>query len=95
MALADMMSRQGYNGNVEYQGQIVPVRNGQAEFGGEKFIVSDDGRIVVNERSELVGIISGGKFQQATPEIVEQLKQEGAFDEQPQGMAEQAPQQVL
>lgn len=80
----------GFNGTVMYNGTPVAVRNSVAIVDGEKYIVSDDGSLVVNERGELAGIIQDGTFIEATPEIVDQLRQQGVFGEQPEGMAAQA-----
>lgn len=80
-----------FNGMVTFQGQPVEVRNGQASIQGETFTVSDDGMLVVDDERRFVGLIQDGQFIQATPEIIDQLKQAGVFEnEQSQGMAAQA-----
>lgn len=82
-----------YNGTVQYQGKPVIVKDSIAEVGGERFIVSDDGRIVVNDQRQFVGTIQNGKFMPVTPELIEQFKQEGVFEnEQSQNAAAQAAQ---
>ena len=81
-----------FNGTVTYQDKSFEVKNSVAIVDGEKYIVSDDGRLVVNTKMELVAIIQNGELQPATPEIIDQLRQQGVFGEQPQGMAAQAPQ---
>lgn len=84
-------SPQGYSGTVMFQGQPIQVQNGQAEFDGERFIVSDDGMLVVNDKRQFVGTIQDGEFIEVTPELIDQFKQMGVFEgEQSQGMAPQA-----
>jgi hypothetical protein len=80
-----------FNGVVKFQGQPVEVKNGQAVIQGDTFTVSDDGMLVVDSDRRFVGLIQDGQFIQATPEIIDQLKQAGVFEnEQSQGMAAQA-----
>lgn len=69
-----------YNGTVDYNGQPINVTNGIADFGGEKFQVSNDGMIVANAQRQFIGTIQNGKFIQATPEIIDQFKQMGVFE---------------
>jgi hypothetical protein len=60
---------------------------------GEKYIVSDDGKIVVNMKREFVGTIQNGKFLPATPELIDQFQKQGIFEsEQPQGTPAQTAQ---
>ncbi len=83
---------ESYNGEVRVGDKTVKVRGGFARVGNDVFMVSDDGRLVVDKDQHVVGIIDNGEFHQATPEIIEQLKHEGLIGEQPQNPATQAPQ---
>jgi hypothetical protein len=84
-ALSGMQSAQPqqspkFNGTVTFQGQPIQVSDGLAQFGGENFTVSDDGRVVANEKRQFVGTILNGKFVMATPEIIDQFKKQGVFE---------------
>lgn len=82
-----------FNGNVEYNGEQIKVRGGFANFEGEIFMVSDDGRIVADKDHHFIGTIQDGKFIPATPEIIHQFQQEGLLgnaNEQPKGSTTQA-----
>ena len=83
---------ESYNGVVQVGDKTVKVRGGFARVGNDVFMVSDDGRLVVDKNQHVVGIIDSGEFHQATPEIIEQLKHEGLISEQPQNPAQAAPQ---
>ena len=83
MGLLDGNSGQSskhFNGTVTYQGQTFQVVNGMCEVEGEKFFVSDDGRFVVDADHNVVAIIQDGQLVELTPELLDQLKQEGAIE---------------
>ena len=82
-----------FNGNVTYKGETVKVRGGFATYGDEIFMISNDGRLVVNKDGHIAGVIQEGEVKELTPEILDQLKQEGLVgDGKPQGTTPQAPQ---
>lgn len=67
-----------FNGVVTYEGQQLQVTNGKVSVGGEKFIVSNSGELVFNAKTrKFVGSIIDGVFMPATPELVQQLKEQG------------------
>ena len=81
----------GFTGQVLVDGQAVQVTGGAANFDGQDYIVSDDGQYVVDLEQHLVGLIQKGIFIPVTPEIIDQLKQQGVLsDEQPAGVPPQA-----
>lgn len=78
----------GFTGQVLVGGQPIEIVNGRVSFDGQDYIVSDDGKYVVDTQRRFVGIIQDGIFIEATPELIDQLSQMGVFEnEQPQGMA--------
>jgi len=75
---ANQMNPQGgFSGTVNVQGTPVEIKQGRASFQGQQFFVSNDGKYVVDPTRNLVGIIQDGSFVRATPEIIDQLRQEG------------------
>ena len=77
-----------FNGTVLVEGRPVQVINGVANFNGQTYYVSDDGKLVVDKNMGFIGIIHNGRFVPATPELVHQLSGQGLFQhEQPQSMA--------
>jgi len=73
----DPQQAQRFNGTVQSDQGPIEVKNGQATVDGQLFFVSDDGKYVANQKGGLVAIIQDGKVMQATPEIVDQLRQQG------------------
>lgn len=67
----------GFNGVVQSDEGPIKVVNGKASIGGQDYIVSDDGRLVVDLKGNLVSIIVNNKAMPITPEIEDQLRQEG------------------
>lgn len=70
---------QGFSGIVQSDEGPIKVVNGKANVGGQEYIVSDDGRLVVDLKGNLVSIIVNGKAMPVTPEIADQLRQEGVI----------------
>ena len=66
-----------FNGVIQSDEGPIEVRDGIAQVGGDVYFVSDDGMIVVDKNQNIVGVIRNGKVQQVTPEIADQLKQQG------------------
>lgn len=69
-----------FNGIVQYNGRQAKVVNGFVLVDGEPFFVNDDGTIVANKNREYMGSIFNGEFYPRTPELIDQLKQLGAFE---------------
>lgn len=69
-----------YNGTVDVMGTPVEVKNGAAEVKGQRFFVSNNGMVVVNEKKQIVGFVEGGKFKKNTPEHIELLKAQGLIE---------------
>jgi len=85
-----------FNGTVQSDEGPIDVKDGVANVGGETYYVSDDGQYVVDASKNLVAVIQNGKVVEITPEILDQLKQQGVIAgdnevEQPQNMANPAP----
>lgn len=58
---ADM--KDAYNGKVDVSGHEVEVKDGEVEFQGKKFFVSNNGEMVIEEQTKkVVGRIENGKF---------------------------------
>ena len=69
-----------YNGTVDVMGTPVEVKNGTAEVKGQRFFVSNNGMVVVNEKKQIVGFIEGGTFKKNTPEHIDLLKAQGLIE---------------
>ncbi len=67
----------GYNGGVVVDGKQVQVTEGVAEVGGQRFLVSDDGSMVVDQNQRIVGYIQDGQIRPMDAEHAEKLKQMG------------------
>jgi hypothetical protein len=67
----------GYNGVVVVDGKQVQVVEGVAEVGGQKFLVSDDGSMVVDQDQRIVGYIEEGQFKPMDAERASMLKEKG------------------
>ena len=70
----------GWSGVVEAFGRQVEVRNGVADFDGEKFFVSDDGVMVIDEQDMIVGKIENGQFIEADEEYLADLRAKGMIE---------------
>jgi hypothetical protein len=70
-----------FNGTVSVEGHPVQVKNGIAQFDGQEFNVfkvpGSELDLVIGPGGQFVGIVQGGQFVPATPEMIAQLKQQG------------------
>ena len=66
-----------FNGTVQSDDGPIEVKNGIAVVDKTAYFVSDDGRIVADKNGGIVAVIIDGKVVEPTPEIIDQLKQEG------------------
>ena len=73
---------QGFTGTVMYNDTPMQIVNGRINHQGEDFFVSDDGRFVVNKDRQFVGTVQEGQFLQVTPELIDQFRQQGIFENQ-------------
>lgn len=61
-----------FNGQIEIQGQKLPVQNGVVQIGQRPFLVSRNGKRLLNAQNQLVAQIVDGKVnlpQQAPPPV--------------------------
>lgn len=73
---------EGYNGVVEAFGNQIEVRNGIADFQGEKFFVSSDGNnMVIDEQDMIIGRIENNQFIEADEAYYDQLRAQGMLEE--------------
>jgi len=88
-----------FNGTVDSDDGPIKVKQGIATVGNEMYFVSDDGQYVADNQGNLVAIIQNGKVMEVTPEIMDQLKQQGVLkgqeEEQPPIMGAPIPQQGM
>lgn len=83
---------QRFNGVVQSDAGPIEIKNGIANVEGEVYFVSDDGKLVVDSKTQgLVAIIQNGKVIEPTAEIIDQLTQQGIIEkpdqaQEPQGM---------
>ena len=56
------LSHGQFNGTIDVQGQPVEVKSGIAEVEGQRYMVSDDGKVILDARGQLVGHIENGQF---------------------------------
>jgi hypothetical protein len=66
-----------YNGIVDADGTNVQIANGVGEFEGKPVYVSDNGAMVVDKGRNLLGHVVDGKFVEATPEYLDQMRKAG------------------
>jgi hypothetical protein len=66
-----------FNGTVQSDQGPIEVVNGIAVVDKMAYFVSDDGSIVADKDGNLIAVIVDGKVVEPTPEIIDQLKQEG------------------
>jgi hypothetical protein len=70
----------GYNGVVSVDGKQVQVVEGVADVGGQKFLVSDDGSMVVDQNQRIVGYVEEGQFRPMDAEHAAMLKEKGVTE---------------
>ena len=66
-----------FSGVVQSDNDPIEVMNGIALVDKVPYFVSDDGKYVVDKDQNLVAIIMDGKVREVTPEIADQLRQQG------------------
>jgi len=76
-----------FNGTVDSDDGPIKVKQGIATVDGQMFFVSDDGQYVADNQGNLVAIIQNGKVMEVTPEIMDQLTQQGIL----KGQEEEQP----
>ena len=70
----------GYNGIVLVDGGQVPVSKGVADVGGKKYLVSDDGSIVIDQDRRIVGYVEAGQFKPMDAQHAALLKSKGVTE---------------
>lgn len=80
-APAQPQQQGAYNGTVDVMGEPVEVVNGVAEVEGEKYFVSNNGKIVINSKHQVFGYIEDGVFKPLDRQHYEMLKAEGLIEE--------------
>lgn len=70
-----------YNGVVDVQGTSVRVIDGIAEYDGERYFVSNNGQMVVNEKRQVLGYIEDGQFKPIDANHIATLKRQGLIEE--------------
>ena len=70
-------TQQPYNGTVDVDGTPVEVVNGFAEYEGDKFYVSPDGSVVIDQERNLIGYIQDGQFMPSDEDHHALLQQRG------------------
>lgn len=73
----EQSTQQPYNGIVDVDGTPVEVVNGFAEYEGDKFYVSPDGSVVIDQKRTLIGYVQNGKFMPSDEEHQALLQQRG------------------
>ena len=66
-----------FNGVLQSDNGPIKVTNGVAVIENTAYFVSDDGTLAADKDGNLVAVIINGKVVEPTPEIIDQLKQEG------------------
>ena len=66
-----------FNGTLQSDDGPIQVTNGVAVIENTAYFVSDDGTLAADKDGNLVAVIIDGKVVEPTPEIIDQLKQEG------------------
>lgn len=67
----------GYNGVVSVDGKPVQVSEGVADVGGQKYLVSDDGSMVVDQSQKIIGYVEQGQFKPMDAQHAAMLKAKG------------------
>ena len=73
----EQSTQQPYNGIIDVDGTPVEVVNGFAEYEGDKFYVSPDGSVVIDQERTLIGYVQDGKFMPSDEEHHALLQQRG------------------
>jgi len=71
------LSHGRFNGVVTVEGQPIEVKAGVAQVEGQPYMVSDDGKLVVDGQARLIGHIENGQFIVVTPEYHDQMMKAG------------------
>ena len=71
------LSHGQFNGTIDVQGQPVEVKAGVAQVEGQPYMVSDDGKLVVDVKGRLVGHIEQGQFVPADEAYLKQMQDAG------------------
>lgn len=66
-----------FNGDVSVNGKRVKVANGVANFEGQKYLVSDNGAMVVDGQGNLIGRIVKGQFVPVDAQYLKQMQDAG------------------
>lgn len=70
----------GYNGVVSVEGKQVQVTEGVADVDGQKFLVSDDGSLVIDQNRRIIGYVQDGQFKPIDAEHAAMLKKKGVTE---------------
>ena len=71
------LSHGQFNGTVTVQGKPVEVKAGVAQVEGQPYMVSDDGKLVVDSKGRLMGHIEQGQFIEADETYLKQMQDAG------------------
>jgi len=71
------LSHGKFSGTVMVEGQPVEVKAGVAQVEGQPYMVSDDGKLVVDVKGRLVGHIEQGQFVPADEAYLKQMQDAG------------------
>ena len=66
-----------FNGTVSVNGEPVTVQNGVAEVEGQKYLVSDNGAMVVDGQGNLIGRVEGDQFIPVDEAYLKQMRDAG------------------
>lgn len=70
----------GYNGVITVNGDEVDVKGGIGVYQDDKFFVSDDGSMVLDEERNLLGRIENGTFVEVDEAQMEAMQQDGRLE---------------
>lgn len=73
----ELSTQQPYNGIIDVDGTPVKVVNGFAEYEGDKFYVSPDGSVIIDQERNLIGYVQDGVFMPSDEEHHALLQQRG------------------
>ena len=76
----DSIASGRFNGVLQSDNGPIKVTNGVAVIENMAYFVSDDGTLAADKDGNLVAVIIDGKVVEPTPEIIDQLKQEGKIN---------------
>lgn len=71
------LSHGQFNGTVMLDGKPIEVKDGVAQLEGQSYIVSDDGKMVLDSKGRLVGHIEQDQFVPADEEYLKQMQDAG------------------